>query len=260
LILNRGADFKVDADKKIQKEIVNRVLKLDGKRNTLSVRDLELESTIDTLVDFTAIPREDIEIIAREVRLAHENTPPLKARLKRFVRDSGFKLAGAVLASLLIIGVYQFLQPGAVNSSTERKAVTKGNSGSLDEREEKVRQLYITRAEIASVLSTMSIFKNMIVEYYMRRNEYPDSLSQFGLEETDMTDDRYIKQVRLGKDGAIIADLMPLFGNSKHLALIPKPSMGGLQLSWHCITDLPESIFDKQPFFTCTPGKSEKVF
>lgn len=237
-----------DLEEKIQKELVRRVLELDGKRQKLSLSNLAVESTVDTLVDFTDVTRDDVEVIAREVRLKYETQPSPEKRRRKFIHDWGLKLAGAVIASLLVIGIYQWMR-------TEQRvnATSSLQLGALSAQDEKIRQKFIIHAQLTSAVAALVPIRMMVLTYYQEFGAYPESLSDIGLDPAEMTDNVNIKGVRLEKEGIIVAELEEKFGNSKRIALIPSSTMGGLQTRWECVTNVDASAFDHKRYPICEP-------
>ncbi len=235
-----------DLESKIQKELVRRVLELDGKRQKLSLTSLAVESTVDTLEDFTDVSRDDIDTIAREVRLQYEAQPSSKQRRRKLLRDWGLKLAGAVISSLLVISIYQWMgakQPVNATPNVSARALT--------EQEEKIQKKFLAEAELSSVVAALGALRPMVTMYYQEYGAYPESLRDIGLNPSEMTDNVNIKGVRLVKEGIIVAKLDSKFGKSRELALIPRSTMGGLQTRWDCITNVDASAFMNEKFRLC---------
>ena len=226
--------------------MIQRVLELDGKRQNLSIGNLALESTVDALVDCTDVGKEDIEAIVREVRLQYETQLSPEQRRRKFIHDWGLKLAGAVVASLLVIAIYHWMGP---EQPVNNVPVFPPRTAST--MDTKMQRKFMTQAGLSSAVASLSALRPVISMYYNDTGRYPASLTDLGLDPAEMTDGNYIKSVELEKDGVIVAELADTFGKSKRLALVPGSSMGGLQTRWQCFTDVEASRFLDKQFSLC---------
>ena len=108
---------------------------------------------------------------------------------------------------------------------------------------------YLTKFSQAFVLITP--IKLMSMQQHSMYGEWPTKLEQIGMRKEDTNDGQYIDEVRLGKQGEIVALLSNRFGKERVLVLAPKSIMGGTSVRWQCYTNLPVKQINSLSNFNC---------
>ena len=109
-----------------------------------------------------------------------------------------------------------------------------------------LEEMLLMRAQLADVITTLNPIRVAIEEHRLSSGDWAKSLHDLGFDPVDMTSSA-IKQLRIGKQGKIIAKLVPSFGNAKLMVMSPQEIFGGTQYEWDCAANFSPLIMDKLP-------------
>lgn len=99
----------------------------------------------------------------------------------------------------------------------------------------------IFRAKFTGILESLTPLKRTITQYYFERGKWPEDLEAMGFDNQSMQS-KDIRDVRIKKNGKIVAMLKERHGKNKIIILNPKPAMGGTSLDWQCWSNFPRSL------------------
>lgn len=129
---------------------------------------------------------------------------------------------------------------GKLNSF--RISGTVGNQEFKDDKPERdPNSVFIFRAKFTNILQSLTPLRLSITQYYMDRGNWPKNLEALGFESQSMQS-RDIDNVRIKKNGKIVAMLNERHGENKFVVLIPKPALGATKLDWSCWSNFPRSL------------------
>lgn len=103
-------------------------------------------------------------------------------------------------------------------------------------------RMMMLRARLMKVVVSLQSLKTSVMMYNAETGEWPTKASELGLDPETMHTDE-ITGVQFGREGSIVAQLAPGFGDSKRIALLPRWTLGGAQLEWECVANFPEKLF-----------------
>ncbi len=209
------------ADNNVLDEITRRVFMQEGKQQDFRRYSEKLSDHIDALAQVSHLPRQQIEAIAYETIRAYRLT----------WRTRWFWLAGAVLLTISVGGIIGWLKYKSAQTAQPQMPGYIGQSSP---------QVYVQRAALANVLALVVPLKTAIASYYVEIGKQPENFSQLGLQAGEMTDGNYIKHVKILPDGALRIELSEFFGSGHYLVLTQQSVMGGSQIKWQCVSNLPE--------------------
>ena len=101
--------------------------------------------------------------------------------------------------------------------------------------------IFIFRAKFTNLLQSLTPLRMSIVTYYMERGKWPIEMEDLGFEPQSMQS-RQIDNVKIKKNGKIVAMLNPRLGENKFIVLTPRPAMGGATVDWQCWANFPPSM------------------
>lgn len=104
-----------------------------------------------------------------------------------------------------------------------------------------VNRSYVQKANMANALVLVNPIKMSMLEYYQYSGSWPSSFEQLGLKESEMSDGDLIDRVVLGKDGEVKVMLGKKFGVKKYYKINPEFIMGGMNMKWICVTNMPRN-------------------
>lgn len=96
---------------------------------------------------------------------------------------------------------------------------------------------YVLQARVANVLSIISPFKVMLVEYFQSEGRWPTDISVLEPNPSRRQQPGLVDEVALGAEGELIVSLSPKLYPRGYLRL--KPVEGGMAISWSCRSNLP---------------------
>lgn len=102
--------------------------------------------------------------------------------------------------------------------------------------------VYLMTARFSNVLASLMPVKQAITAYHYQQGGWPQDLKALGFDPEAMHSPE-VTQVKLGKEGSIIARLDATLGEDKQLWLIPNPVMSDTQLQWNCYSNFPKEVF-----------------
>jgi len=102
--------------------------------------------------------------------------------------------------------------------------------------------MMMLRARLMKVVASLHSLKTSVMMYNAETGQWPTKASELGLDPKTMYTDE-IKGIEFGRDGSIVADLAPSFGENKRIAFHPRWTLGGAQLEWDCVANFPEKLF-----------------
>jgi hypothetical protein len=117
---------------------------------------------------------------------------------------------------------------------------------------------YVLSAKFAQVFTLVLPIRMMAEQEHAMRGQWPTSLEQIGLKKNETSDGRYIDEVRLGENGAVIVLLSKEFGQKRILKLAPKSIMGGMHIRWQCATNLLVKTINALSSFNCETDSTLK--
>ncbi len=226
------------SEERIQQDIIDRVLALDGNQTAVSIRASEAEATVEALAELTTLDRADIDAVARQVRLEHDARLTFAQRVRNFLEDSGYKVLGAMLASFVVIAIFSYTARNTITSTV----VVGNTTPPMHAAHSTSQHDYVKAAELAQVLNSVSFLRAAAMQYYLETGAFARSIDELGFASREMTDGEYIDAVNINADGVIIATLSDRFGDGQHLALVPRVVMGGTQVKWACETTLGATV------------------
>ena len=93
-------------EEKIQEEIIRRVLERSAFNEQKKLKQLQTQSTLDSLCEMTGLPREELEKIAEDVRTSH--VPDKKDFFS--IKNQIFMviIIGVILFSLFVLLMWLF--------------------------------------------------------------------------------------------------------------------------------------------------------
>lgn len=103
------------------------------------------------------------------------------------------------------------------------------------------KTVFIFRAKFSGILQSLTPLRQSITQYYMERRQWPDNMEALGFEQQAMKSQR-IDNVRIKKNGKIVALLNAKMGENKIIILNPKPAMGATSIDWQCWSNYPHSL------------------
>lgn len=99
----------------------------------------------------------------------------------------------------------------------------------------------IFRAKFTNILESLSPLRRNITQYYYERGQWPEDLNAMGFDNQSMQS-KDIRNVRIKKNGRIVAMLNDRHGKNKIIVLNPTPAMGNTTLDWQCWSNFPRSL------------------
>lgn len=100
------------------------------------------------------------------------------------------------------------------------------------------------RSQLAEVISSLSPVKVAAAEHRANSGEWATQLESLGFDSRNMRSS-LIHNVRLGRAGAIIAQLDKSLGSDKLVVLNPHEVLDGSQLEWECAANFSPLIMEK---------------
>lgn len=126
-----------------------------------------------------------------------------------------------------------------ISAETPHKDLEKSTKFTDDGKSPKLAS-YVFLAKFAQVLSSVSLVKTEIAQYYLYRGRWPGHLSDLGYEPADKKSS-VIDSTSISGQGRIRIDLGDGFGNNKQLWFYPTLIMGGHQIEWSCYANFLQS-------------------
>jgi len=111
-------------------------------------------------------------------------------------------------------------------------------------------QLTMLRARFSGVLASLHNLRTASMMHQAENGSWPSSANDLGLDGSTMQSNE-IADVHFLQDGTILAELKPLFGKSKFVAMQPVDELGGAQTGWKCRANFPEVVFSGMFASTC---------
>jgi len=129
---------------------------------------------------------------------------------------------------------------GKLNSF--RISGTVGNNEFPDDKPNRdANAALIFRSKFSTVLESLSPLRRSITQYYMERDQWPENMEALGFERQAMNS-KHINNVKMKKNGSIVAVLNANLGENKIIILNPKPAMGNTTIDWQCWSNYPRSL------------------
>lgn len=110
---------------------------------------------------------------------------------------------------------------------------------------------YIMVAKFGQAYALISPIRMMTMQQYSMTGHWPTTIEQIGMSKDDTSDGQYIDDLRLGNEGEIVALLSKEFGDRRVLKISPESVMGGLNIRWQCVTNLPVTQINTLSNFNC---------
>ena len=225
----------VEVNESLHAELVRRVMALEGREETLRLNNMHLESTIETLAEYTSVSPEEIRGIAKE--LARSSTiadsHPLPASKASWLTPSRLKLACVILIALVTSYVGKNIFIPALAESSDTQSVLSSGTGPGG--------LFHKKAMFASAMADVSTVKMLVTMHLYENGEFPVSISDLGLEVESMTSS-HVSGLKIEENGTVLAKLPEKLGDNREFKLIPKLVMGGHNIEWNCYSNLPAYI------------------
>ncbi|MBW2279921.1 MAG: DUF4124 domain-containing protein [Deltaproteobacteria bacterium] len=111
-------------------------------------------------------------------------------------------------------------------------------------------QLTLLRARFSGVLASLHSLRNASMMHQAENGFWPTSAEDMRLDGSTMQS-KEIADVHFLPDGTILAELKPLFGKDKFVAMQPVEELGGAQTGWKCRANFPEKVFGGMFASTC---------
>lgn len=219
----------------LHSELVRRVMALEGREDTLRLNNKHLESTIETLAEYTSVSVEDIRGIAKELARSTviADSPVSHESKASWLTSSGLKLASVILIVCAVLYAANNLllsQPVRPDDATSVLSSGMVSGG-----------LFHKKAMLGSALADITTVKMMVTMHLYERGAFPTSIGDLGLDAKTMVSSN-ISGLDIGENGAIVAQLPEKFGKSIELKLVPKLVMGGNNVEWDCYSNLPAYV------------------
>ena len=94
----------------------------------------------------------------------------------------------------------------------------------------------LLRAQLASILASLSPIKLRVIEHYRYMGVWPETLESIGLVAAEVASSN-VEKVTFDEDGGIHAYLRETFGDNKRVVIRPKSVMGGTSFEWECFAN-----------------------
>ncbi|MBL7003617.1 MAG: pilin [Gammaproteobacteria bacterium] len=98
----------------------------------------------------------------------------------------------------------------------------------------------LIQSRIIQVMSSLTMIKVKMAEYYMTNAKWPTEFQQIKLSQKSLTSS-LIDKTQLDKNGRMKVKLNRVLGTKKQLWLYPQAVMGNSQIEWQCYTNFPAS-------------------
>jgi len=93
--------------------------------------------------------------------------------------------------------------------------------------------------KLSTILSSLAPVRTAVLEHYQSKKEWPETLSDLGMNEAEMTSS-YIDVISFDGSGKISTHLNKGFGENKLVVSEPVSVMGGTSFEWSCYANFPE--------------------
>ncbi len=205
-------------DRTLRREISRRIM----ERKRALEDDEATRAHIEALAEVFQVDASEVEAIVAEVKARANPMSGIAETLRRYQ-----VLIGLVVAAVIVAGAVLALSP-----SREQIAAS-GESVSVAPN---VRP-YVQASKVASILSSITPVRMMVMEFQMQEGVYPSSLDDIGLDREEMRG-QYIDDLTLDPDGTIFVRADESLGSNVYLVLSPRETMGGLNTEWHCVVNV----------------------
>ncbi len=225
----------IDMNESLHAELVRRVMALDGREETLRLNNMHLESTIETLAEYTSVSPEDIRDMANELARssAIADSHPIPESKASWLTQSRLKIAGAILIALLTLYVGNRLFFSALPESSDTQSVLSSGIGPGG--------IFHKKAMLGSAMADVTTVKIMVSMYLFENGEFPGSIGDLGLDPESMMSSN-VSGLKIEENGSILAQLPEKLGDNKEFKLIPKLVMSGQNVEWSCYSNLPAYV------------------
>lgn len=208
--------------------IAKRVAEFKKNKENSQFKDDEVDSHIGALSEVFDLDKKDVQSIANDVIDKQEQQANLKDKVYDGLIKYGKELVIACLAviivSLFIFGRSSF-QPQVPQSTMPNTINLAGAPG---------MELFKQKATISNALGRISVIKMHLDMYYADEGEFPQSLSEIGIE-NDFEKSKDIDQIILGNEGTILVKFKESV--AKNLIVKVTPIVMNNWTEWSCETN-----------------------
>lgn len=228
-----------DSKEALLDDILKKVIEIDRRKKYDSELKDRIQDHVSALTEVTSLPQEEIEKIAQQICSEHQRGPfdlglLLKLPKTFYISLVVFLFIGAISIWFLHFGY----QKGVKDSSPNIEYVTEN------------RRAEFIKKYLNTALSELNMVKLSYLEDYMATGNFPMSLPQLGLNETDVKSD-VIDSVKFLENSGIKASLSPLFGEEKYLILETEQDKGNGHFIWRCYTNIPQKLLGAKSASFC---------
>jgi hypothetical protein len=145
------------------------------------------------------------------------------------------EIVSAVIIGVIVTVISTLIVNGGTNTNDGNQAI--GSQSPSSQGATQTNRAYMIRSQLGQVLSTITMAKMYLSEYYMMEGTLPTTSKQFDIARLDLNESQLIDKAYLVSSG-IGVSLSKTFGTDKRLALIAVPSKSGARLNWRCETNI----------------------